>query len=110
MQLDQVDVVDAEAVERAVDLFARGRALALAGLRREEEPRRGAGASQGASRNSASPYDAAVSMWLTPYSSSSSSVRRPPPAYRAERRRAEDRARALVAGAPERRFRDHDRA
>ena len=38
VQLQQVDVVDAEAVERAADLLARARAVALAGLRGEEEP------------------------------------------------------------------------
>ena len=38
VQLDQVDVVDAEPVERAADLLARAGAVALAGLRREEEP------------------------------------------------------------------------
>ncbi len=42
VQLDQVDVVDAEAVERAADLLARAVAVALAGLRREEELGRGA--------------------------------------------------------------------
>ena len=37
VQLEQVDAVDAEAVEGAVDLLARARSIALAGLRREEE-------------------------------------------------------------------------
>ena len=65
-------------------------------------------ASHGASRSSASPYDAAVSMWLMPCSSSSSRVRVGLVLCDgAERRRAEDRARAFVAGAPERRLFDH---
>ena len=37
VQLDQVDRVDAQPVERAVDLLAGSGAVALAGLRREEE-------------------------------------------------------------------------
>ena len=37
VQLDQVDAVDAEPLERAPDLLLRSRVLALAGLRREEE-------------------------------------------------------------------------
>ena len=37
VQLEQVDVVDAEAVERAPDLLARTGAIAQAGLRREED-------------------------------------------------------------------------
>src|SRR4029079_1642623 len=47
VQLNQVDLVDAEAVKRAPDLFASSRVRSLAGLRREEylvavvlEPRR----------------------------------------------------------------------
>ena len=37
VQLDQVDLVDAEPVERAADLLACAGAVALAGLGREEE-------------------------------------------------------------------------
>ena len=37
VQLEQVDVVDAEAVERAADLLACAGVVALAGLRRQEE-------------------------------------------------------------------------
>src|SRR5206468_7581387 len=37
VQLEQVDAVDAEAVERAADFLARARAIALAGLCRQEE-------------------------------------------------------------------------
>ena len=61
VQLDQVEVVDPETLERAADLLARGCALALAGLRCEEDRSRWR-ASQGASLSSESPYDAAVSM------------------------------------------------
>jgi hypothetical protein len=73
VQLEQVDAVDAEAVERAADLLARAGAVTLTGLRREEKRSRCC-ASQGASLSSASPYDAAVSMWLMPCSSNSSRV------------------------------------
>ena len=38
VQLEQVDAIDAEPVERAADLLARAGAVALPGLRREEEP------------------------------------------------------------------------
>ena len=37
VQLEQVDAVDVEAVERAPDLLARTGAIAQAGLRREED-------------------------------------------------------------------------
>ena len=37
VQLDQVDLIDAEPVERAADLLVRAGAVALPGLRREEE-------------------------------------------------------------------------
>ena len=37
VQLEQVDVVDAEAVERAANLLVRAGSVALPGLRRDEE-------------------------------------------------------------------------
>jgi hypothetical protein len=40
VQLQQVDVVDAETLERASNLFARSVVVALFGLRRKEEPAR----------------------------------------------------------------------
>jgi hypothetical protein len=40
VQLQQVDVVDAETLERASNLFARSLVVALFGLRRKEEPAR----------------------------------------------------------------------
>jgi hypothetical protein len=67
VQLDQVDVVDAEALERAADLVPRLLVAALARLRRKEE--------RVWMALEESPYEAAVSMWLTPCWSSSSSVR-----------------------------------
>src|SRR3982751_321207 len=37
VQLEQIDAIDAEPVERPADLLARARVVALSGLRREEE-------------------------------------------------------------------------
>ena len=54
VQLDRVDVVDAQAVERAADLLARRRVRALAGLGGDEELAR-MRSSQVAMRSSASP-------------------------------------------------------
>ena len=107
VQLNQVDVVDAEPVERAPDLLTGSRELALAGLRREEylvavvrEPRCEAQLRVSVRRGRVDVVDAALEDQLER-------------AVRfglrdgAERGGSEDRARALVAGAPERCLRDH---
>ena len=107
VELEQVDVIDAEPVERAANLLARACAVSLPGLRRDEEP---------------------VAVLVQPWRESQLRVAVPRSgvdvihvvleqqlergiglglAERSERCSTEDRACALVAGAPERRFRDH---
>ena len=107
VQLEQVDAIDAEPVERAANLLARAGAVALPGLRREEEPvavpaqpRSEPQLRVAVRRCRVDVIDAVleqelergIGLGLT---------------ERAERRSAEDRARALVSGAPERRLGDH---
>ena len=107
VQLDQVDLVDAEPVERAANLFARSGAVALAGLRREEEtvamlrePRREPQLRVAVRRGDVDVVDAVLEQQLE--HRIGLGLRQ-----RAERRGAEERAGALVAGASERRLRDH---
>ena len=61
VQLQQVDVVDAQPVERAMELLLRALVVTRVRLGRDEEGAR-CRLSHGAIRSSESPYEAAVSM------------------------------------------------
>jgi hypothetical protein len=107
VQLEQVDADRRRAVERAVDLFARAGAVALPGLRRDEEtvavlrqPRREPAARVAVRRSGVDVVDAVLEQQLE-------GRVRLGLRERAECRGTEDRACALVAGASERRFLDH---
>jgi hypothetical protein len=108
VQLDRVDVVDAEAVERAPDLLARGGVAALAGLRRDEElalvlpqPVRDAQLGVAVSGGGVDVVDAVLEQQLE----SAVGVALGPAG---ERRGAEDHAGGLVAGGSEGGALDHD--
>ena len=73
VELDQVDVVDGHPLQRALELGPGCGAAALARLGRGNTSPRWS-ASQGCSRSSHAPYDAAVSMWLMPQSAICASV------------------------------------
>ena len=107
VELEQVDVVDSESVERTADLLACTGTFTLAGLRREEElvsvlreegrkPELGFAVRRGrvdvVDAVLEEQFERGVGLSLRDGS---------------ERCGAEDRARAVVPGAPERRSRDH---
>ena len=107
VQLQQVDVIDAEAFERAVNLLASAGSVALPGLRGDEEPvavllqpRREPQLGAAVRGSGIDVVDAVLEQQLKRLVGLGLGDR-------AERRGAEERARAVVAGAPERRFRDH---
>ena len=107
MQLDQVDAIDAEPLERALDLLLRALVVPLSRLRREEkpvrvplQPRRDPQLGVAVRGGGIDVVEAVLEQHLE------RGVRL---ALRdgSERGGTEEQAGALVAGAPEGRFRDH---
>ena len=107
VELDQVDVVDAEPVERPPDLLLRARVVPLAGLGGDEEPARLALEPRGEAQLGVAVRGGRVDVVDAVLEQELERALGLGVGDRSERRGAEDRAAALVSGAAERRPCDH---
>ena len=108
VQLDQVDVVDAEAHERAANLLARAGVVALSSLCREKEAPRITLQPGREPQLGVAVRGGRIDVVDAVLEQHRKRRIRLGLGERAEGGRAEDRARALMTGCSERRLRDHD--